>query len=49
MTKAEKIIDFSETDILSLTFSSKGLKYLSLKDQKGSQSIKTSVDVNRGA
>ena len=39
MTKAERIIDFLETDTISVSFGSKGLKYLSLKDNLGSQFI----------
>ena len=31
----EKIIEFLETTTLSVTFSPKGLKYLSLKGNKG--------------
>lgn len=34
---AKEIIDFLETDTLSFTFSSKGLKFLSLKNNQGEQ------------
>ncbi len=37
--KIKELIDFLETDTLSLTFSSKGLKYLSLKAGKGALNI----------
>lgn len=37
--KIKKIIDFLETDILYVTFSSKGLKYLSLKSNQGDRCI----------
>lgn len=37
--KIKKIIDFLETDILCVTFSSKGLKYLSLKSNQGDRCI----------
>jgi len=37
--KIKEIIDFLETDILSLTFSSKGLKYLSLKPGRGALDV----------
>ena len=33
--QVNKIIDFLETDIISVTFSSNGLKYLSLKNNNG--------------
>lgn len=35
----EKIIEFLETNILSVTFSPNGLKYLSLKGNKGESII----------
>ncbi len=35
----DKIIDFLETDIISVTFSSTGLKYLSLKGNTGDEFI----------
>lgn len=34
-----KIIDFLETDIISVTYSPNGLKYLSLKDNNGNEMI----------
>lgn len=39
MIKTEKIIDFLETDTLSVTFTSKGLKYLSLGSNRGEETI----------
>lgn len=37
--QVNKIIDFLETDIISVTFSSNGLKYLSLKNNNGNELI----------
>ena len=37
--KIDRIIDFFETDVISVTFSSHGLKYLSLRRNKGTQLI----------
>ena len=37
--KIDRIIDFFETDVISVTFSSHGLKYLSLRRDKGTQLI----------
>ncbi len=37
--QVNKIIDFLETDIISVTFSSNGLKYLSLKSNNGNELI----------
>jgi len=37
--KINRIIDFLETDIISVTFSSHGLKYLSLRGNRGTQRI----------
>ena len=37
--KVARIIDFLETDIISVTFSSHGLKYLSLRGNRGVQLI----------
>lgn len=37
--QTDKIIDFLETDTLSVTFSSKGLKYLSLRNNNGNELI----------
>ncbi len=37
--QVNKIIDFLETDTLSVTFTSKGLKYLSLRNNKGNEII----------
>ncbi len=39
MTEAREIIDFLETDTLSVTLTPDGLKYMSLKTDRGSQSI----------
>lgn len=39
LTEVKKIIDFLETDTISVTFSVKGLKYLSLKADRGSRNI----------
>ncbi len=39
MTRVEKIIDFLATDTLSLTFTDKGLKFLSLRPNRGAQDI----------
>ena len=37
--QVNKIIDFLETDTISATFSSNGLKYLSLKNNNGNELI----------
>jgi O-6-methylguanine DNA methyltransferase len=37
--QVNRIIDFLETDIISVTFSSNGLKYLSLKNNNGNELI----------
>ncbi|MBU3189603.1 hypothetical protein K9O30_07380 [Clostridium bowmanii] len=37
--QVNKIIDFLETDIISVTFSPNGLKYLSLKNNNGNEMI----------
>ncbi len=46
MTEIEAIIDFLETDTLSVTFTSRGLKYLSLRGRRGVQLI-TLSDFNK--
>ncbi|MFA5535769.1 MAG: methylated-DNA--[protein]-cysteine S-methyltransferase [Bacillota bacterium] len=42
MTKVEEIIQFLETDSASVTFTERGLKYLSLRTRRGEESINLS-------
>ncbi|MDD2235047.1 MAG: hypothetical protein PHZ11_07620 [Desulfitobacteriaceae bacterium] len=37
--KIDRIIDFLETDFIGVTFSAQGLKYLSLRGNRGTQLI----------
>lgn len=45
--KIDEIIDFLETETLSVTFTPTGLKYLSLKDNNGEEIINLKTIVNK--